>query len=63
MFFDHLSLAGILVVSFYGLLPFLFGKEFFRVDAEDERRPEATASRFPDDALRQQELSDSYSDC
>lgn len=64
MFFDHLTLAGITVVSFYALLPVLFGKEFFRVDdAEDDRSTASTSSSMPDKALQQEELSNSYSDC
>ena len=56
MFFDHLTLAGITVVSFYALLPVLFGKEFFRVDTEDERSTAPTSCSLPDEALQQQEL-------
>jgi predicted histidine transporter YuiF (NhaC family) len=31
MFFDNLSMAGLLVVMPYALLPLLFGREFLRV--------------------------------
>ena len=63
MFFDHLTLAGITVVAFYALLPVLFGKEFFRVDTEDDASRVSASSPLPDEALHQQELSNSYSDC
>jgi hypothetical protein len=63
VFFDKLTLAGIAAVSFYALLPVLFRKEIFRVDAEDEGNRASHTSAVPDKALRQQELSNSYSDC
>lgn len=63
MFFDHLTLAGITVVSFYVLLPVLFRKEFLWVDAEHESGEVPIASSLPNETLPQQELSNSYSDC
>jgi hypothetical protein len=35
MYVDNLTIAGILVVSFYALLPLLFGREFLRVEDEE----------------------------
>jgi uncharacterized membrane protein YqiK len=63
MFFDHLTIAGIIVVSLYGLLPVLFGKEFYRVDAEDESNVESITSLGSHKTRQQHELSSSYPDC
>ena len=40
MYFDNLTIAGILVVALYGLLPLLFGREIIRVEEDSgEARP------------------------
>lgn len=39
MYFDNLTIAGILVVALYGLLPLLFGREIIRVEADSETQP------------------------
>jgi hypothetical protein len=45
MFFDNLTIAGLVAVSFYALLPLLFGKEILRVE-EDAETP-ATQGYHP----------------
>jgi hypothetical protein len=35
MYFDNLTIAGLLVVSLYGLLPLLFRGEILRVEGDD----------------------------
>ena len=35
MIFDNLSIAGIVIVSLYGLLPLIFREEMIRVEDED----------------------------
>ena len=42
MFFDHLTFAGIAIVSLYGLLPLLFGKELLRVEEEETECPKTS---------------------
>lgn len=45
MYFDNLTIAGVLVAAAYALLPLLFGREFWRVaddDAEAAPLPTAT---------------------
>jgi hypothetical protein len=50
MYFDNLTIAGILVASAYGLLPLLFGRELWRVaedGADAERLPGAIPAAAP----------------
>jgi hypothetical protein len=35
MYIDNLTIAGVLIVSAYALLPLLFGREFFRVEDDE----------------------------
>lgn len=46
MYFDNLTIAGIVAVSLYALLPVLFGKEILRVedDTAESGRPSAHGS-------------------
>ena len=37
MFFDNLTVAGVAIVSLYGFLPLLFGREFIRVEDDKTR--------------------------
>ena len=55
MFIDNLTLAGIAAASLFILLPFVFGKEFLRVDQEPKREPQRDLA---DEALHQREFSD-----
>ena len=48
MYFDNLTIAGIFVVSLYGLLPLLFGGEILRVNERDAN----TRRRAPDRPTR-----------
>ena len=45
MYFDNLTIAGILVVSLYGLLPLLFGGEILRVNEHDAKTRSSRRTR------------------
>jgi hypothetical protein len=57
MHFDNLTIAGVLVASTYGLLPLLFGREFWRV-AEDGPDAERLPGAVPATAQRSHQSND-----
>jgi hypothetical protein len=58
MYFDNLTIAGVLVASAYGLLPLLFGREFWRVaeDCADIAQPPASAPATVQTSRRSNEI-------
>ena len=43
MYFDNLTIAGILMLAPYALLPVLFGRELIRVDEREEETSSGAA--------------------
>ena len=46
MYFDNLTMAGLLTVALYALLPLLFGREMLRVEEEQGGSGSPDAGRF-----------------
>ena len=47
MYFDNLTIAGILMVAPYALLPLLFGREMLRIADDQLERPRPVSGASP----------------